>query len=65
MLQSHPADHIPGLALWKFVAVEGYAALFDLDEVGFDELVVEVLEERDETVFKVDIGVAFLGGLHC
>jgi hypothetical protein len=26
---------------------------------------VEVLEERDETVFKVDIGMAFLGGLHC
>lgn len=45
MLQSHPADHVPGLALREFVAVEGYAALFDLDEVGFDELVVEVLQK--------------------
>lgn len=44
--------------------MESNAFLFHLHEVRFDEIIMEIFEERQNLVLKVDVTVPTLSALH-
>lgn len=53
------------IAFRKLVAIYCDASFLDLDEIRFDEFVMQILEERDDVVLEVYIRMSFLSTLHC